>query len=961
MKLRFLPILIVSLLLTTGIRSQTLQLHHADGTTTDLPLSSMPNVTFQEGKTLFTSSTSNNEYAENDILAFTYKYVKPDVNGDNIIDIADIASAIDIMAGAFGCATEEADVNGDGAVDVADIAELISVMAGTSVPSVSPSGSFSLGTGSIGEAFFIYRNDGHFNGFFRDEVDSIGFSHYDDNGLRYNKIAVQVIYTPDSIYRIPLALIDSVSFVQPEIIYKPGVRRVEDLFEKYLQKVDGLQLTFSTDMPKAEMPKPNEILLCLDLDTPFFEDGYAGKVLEVIEGDGKIVVECDSVGDITEIFQQFIAVENVKIDEEGKARMNTKKISDYFDYDLFTLDQDLRFVFLDTGDQELALKGHLGGGSNLKALYKITWSEQLVELTLTNTFDVGIGLNVRGELPLNTYKTPKLPLPSAKFPAWCPIFKCELNPALFFRPQVSASFDLSVNLQRKFIYTLSYHDGRFSGTSTKVGLDTDCDVDWGENFSIDGSVQAGVMLELYLGTVNILGMGFMGSTMDIYVGPKLSGTLDVNLKDISSLKPDYYNVFKDSKVSFAALAIDIEAKGKAKFFGKETKEHTFYEQSLAFFNYDFFLFPEFTDPVVTTYDDVPGSVSVSTEVSRKVIFPQKLGLGLFDSKGNVIQRNYDPRPFNFLNRYADLETSFSGLEPGEYITRPIINFLTLDIDASPATTFNTGSPVEITDFQVTKAQWKRTGFEFNGKNYPFKYNCDVTVKLNADGAIADWGYIYTDPDGNPKKITLLGKDHIYTDNSFAYCRDIPEASVLLQGYATYNDKADDSLGQQMEFPLVYDEKPQISFYQAEILETTADPKYDGDGNYLYTAYLTKFKYIIKINGGYFIDYIQPTIYDSGTWYYNGNKARVPADGMFAITTTMSYDNNSPMDWATGYNITLTDGTTITTDNYLQFSGTPESPTVTVTDTYTTTETARATANTTKKAPDFSEISFEEMP
>ena len=55
-----------------------------------------------------------------------------DVNGDMTIDVADIATVIDVMAGGSGIASsiqQAADVNKDGTVDVADIAAVIDIMA----------------------------------------------------------------------------------------------------------------------------------------------------------------------------------------------------------------------------------------------------------------------------------------------------------------------------------------------------------------------------------------------------------------------------------------------------------------------------------------------------------------------------------------------------------------------------------------------------------------------------------------------------------------------------------------------------------------------------------------------------------------------------------------------------------------------------------------------------------------
>ena len=50
-----------------------------------------------------------------------------DVNGDGVVDVADIASIISVMA--KGGNDAAADVNNDGVVDVADIATVISIMA----------------------------------------------------------------------------------------------------------------------------------------------------------------------------------------------------------------------------------------------------------------------------------------------------------------------------------------------------------------------------------------------------------------------------------------------------------------------------------------------------------------------------------------------------------------------------------------------------------------------------------------------------------------------------------------------------------------------------------------------------------------------------------------------------------------------------------------------------------------
>ena len=53
--------------------AQTLVLHHADGTTTDVELYTRPQVKFQNNKVIITSTVLNMEYPQNNILRFTYK------------------------------------------------------------------------------------------------------------------------------------------------------------------------------------------------------------------------------------------------------------------------------------------------------------------------------------------------------------------------------------------------------------------------------------------------------------------------------------------------------------------------------------------------------------------------------------------------------------------------------------------------------------------------------------------------------------------------------------------------------------------------------------------------------------------------------------------------------------------------------------------------------------------------
>ena len=81
------------------------------------------------------------------------------------------------------------------------------------------------------EAFYIYQNDGHFDGFFYDEIVKMNFSFLDTLGIEHDEIVSQEIVTADSTYRIMFSAIDSIGFVQPEIKYNPHLYIIYSCFK----------------------------------------------------------------------------------------------------------------------------------------------------------------------------------------------------------------------------------------------------------------------------------------------------------------------------------------------------------------------------------------------------------------------------------------------------------------------------------------------------------------------------------------------------------------------------------------------------------------------------------------------------------------------------------------------------------------------------------------------------------
>lgn len=72
---------------------------------------------------------------------------------------------------------------------------------------------FLCGASAQHNAMFVYRNDGVINAFLKSDVDSLVCSQIDVDSLLHSDYVVQEIWTADSVYRIPLERIDSISFV----------------------------------------------------------------------------------------------------------------------------------------------------------------------------------------------------------------------------------------------------------------------------------------------------------------------------------------------------------------------------------------------------------------------------------------------------------------------------------------------------------------------------------------------------------------------------------------------------------------------------------------------------------------------------------------------------------------------------------------------------------------------------
>ncbi len=180
---------------------------------------------------------------------------------------------------------------------------------------------------TIGDAFYIYRNDGQFNAFFRDEVDSIAYSYYDLDSVRYEEVVTQLIYTADSIYKIPLAAIDSVGFVQMEKEYQPEVMRMDKSWLPYVVGITDNSIKFKSSTPKVFLPEIGQVIVAETYESPF-ETGFAGRVSRRTQYVDWIEYQVDAVS-LSDIYRQLVTVGFSSSEPENNATGGAKGLNVY--------------------------------------------------------------------------------------------------------------------------------------------------------------------------------------------------------------------------------------------------------------------------------------------------------------------------------------------------------------------------------------------------------------------------------------------------------------------------------------------------------------------------------------------------------------------------------------------------------------------------------------------------------
>lgn len=545
------------------------------------------------------------------------------------------------------------------------------------------------------DAMYVYRNDGIINAFLKADVDSMRYSQLDLDSVLHNNYVVQEVWAVDSVYRIPLEKIDSVSFDTPPTVYKKDARVIDDEMLNYITGVDFLTLFFKLDTPKELVPSLNDKLIFMDV-TDVLPHGFMGQVADVQYGSESIVVTCNALS-ITDVLEQYYSFYNVGQSLQAKSGSGAKVtktwgpstysptpsrdvLTPFISPDIYP-DPSGDFSFNVTPRFEHEIAPTYTGSAFLivSPVYGVTFNLSISEEYKTTTI-----FNLSGKVDLTRdFRGIQIPVPLP-----IPLVEIYGEFGAFVRAEASGSFthehtqtlrstlNVEISSRNLFVPKISYNNIDLPSTN-KTEL------------MINGSAGVGLYAELGLQFLdkNIANMGFRGEA-----GIKLGGNAVLYKKDSEKAfhSTEVYNNLLNTDVNLSWFySVGSQAKfmwvGASHNFDCLTNEGVIFKACPV---------PSFQETKIEREQDVPTTLFASTKVSGYTL-PVDLGFTLFEGDSNEGVSEHGSTSYNaygYMGPQTELYSSFYNMKStGGYTIYPTVKLWGIEMLAEPSAELPTHS------------------------------------------------------------------------------------------------------------------------------------------------------------------------------------------------------------------------------------------------------------------------------
>ena len=317
--------------------------------------------------------------------------------------------------------------------------------------------------------------------------------------------------------------------------------------------------------------------------------------------------------------------------------------------------------------------------------------------------------------------------------------------------------------------------------------------------SLDGTVSTGVAVQLQFGIIH---EKLASADITAYVGPQLSAHFSLAAEGL--VDRTLYSSLKKSEVS---LDFGAEIVPGYRFWGSNEHHEVPVSLNLGYNINKWYIVPEFTN---LNYENHGASGILKGDINRNLLPKVSLGWAVYNEQDELYKKEY------FGQTYRKIEDwPFNGLEydvsdlPSDckYKAYPLVKLLGVEMRGDEGVDIDTDFPVELSDFKVTKSQYKEDGFTHDGQNYDYRFDVSVTATLDAEDTsnITDWGYAYLDPNGREALISLRQFGTSYTDTRYAYFRNQAHATCTLYGYVKYAGSNEPVYGEPHDYELNHSE------------------------------------------------------------------------------------------------------------------------------------------------------------
>ena len=577
---------------------------------------------------------------------------------------------------------------------------------------------FTLGSFAQENITLFFLNDGSFKGFYDEEIDSIVYSHLDMDSIWHTNAVVQEIWMNDSSVRIPIESIDSICHKLPDPIYKPGVIHIDESYLSYIESVDGMTLTLSTDVPDKLRPHVGDVYY-YDRTSDMFPSGLAGKVT-AIDGD-KVTFEQADIPDIYDKFVFFGRYVVTGNDNEGQpehslSRANSRDSKggggggsrawgdDDEDYGIdnwrmgdggtsFT-DTIYKAVKINFEKVHTALKAEISmcpvisieyaydayaynrmfyfkstiqGDYELKVGATLSYSSEGPSKDLESHFwgddqpiwkdlvlDYLFDWNDEEDAEYAYLVDICVPIP--EFPLLQVGFKLGLFVKPAFEGELFAGLKNTGHIYKSFVYLDDEtHDCDGHFYNPSYPSETE--------FFLEGSATAslwsGAVGELSVSLGATKKIGSFDETLRYRIGPYFEGSFKADIKD-AIVNKSAYTLFKDTKLR-TGIKQGVNLFFDVNFLGNtERWDQADWSPDELWFQQELYLYPEFKAPEYTTSGN---TLTCSSVVSRET-FPNNIGFALFDENGNEVDRKIQEKTYGGLSVTDEyiMKASFDNLD-----------------------------------------------------------------------------------------------------------------------------------------------------------------------------------------------------------------------------------------------------------------------------------------------------------